>query len=82
MSNFGFSVGVGGYDDENRLLNWDRNDGKLDQAWSRSAVGNWTPKTENSSNTSYTHSDAHELTVVTEPELSRSYWTRSLARGG
>ncbi len=64
MSNFGFSVGVGGYDDENRLLNWDRNDGKLAQAWSRSAVGNWTQKTENSSSTSYTHSDAHELTSI------------------
>jgi RHS repeat-associated protein len=70
MSNYGFSVGASGYDDEDRLLNWDRADGNLDQSWTRSDIGNWNQKTENSINTTYTHNDAHELTAIDSTSIS------------
>ena len=42
MSGYGFSVGANGYDAEDRLVNWDRSDANLDQAWDLSPVGDWT----------------------------------------
>jgi len=42
MSGYGFSVGSSGYDDEDRLVNWQRSDTNLDQARNLSAVGNST----------------------------------------
>ena len=70
MSNFGFGVGGSGYDDENRLVNWNRSDGNLDQSWNLSPVGDWNQKTENAINTNYTHNDAHELTAIDNTAIS------------
>jgi hypothetical protein len=39
MSSYGFAVGSSGYDDEDRLVNWQRPDTNLDQSWNLSAVG-------------------------------------------
>jgi hypothetical protein len=33
MSGYGFSVGSSGYDEEDRLVNWERTDSALDQSW-------------------------------------------------
>ena len=64
MSDFGYAVGPGGYDDEDRLVNWDRDDGNLDQSWNLSAVGDWDAYTENASTETRTHNAVHELTGV------------------
>jgi len=61
MSGFGFDVGTSGYDDEDRLTNWQRDDSGLDQAWNLSLVGNWNSFTENASVQNRTHGPAHEL---------------------
>ena len=41
LSGFGFSTGATGYDDEDRVKNWNRADGNQNQAWSLSLVGDW-----------------------------------------
>ena len=67
MSGYGFSVGANGYDAEDRLVNWDRSDANLDQAWDLSPVGDWDSFTENASVQNRTHGPTHEiLTVATQ----------------
>lgn len=61
MSNHGFSVG--GNDDEDRLVNWNRTSG-LNQSWNLSLVGDWDAITENSSTQNRTHGAAHELATA------------------
>ena len=39
MSDYGFNVGTAGYDDEDRLVAWNRADSNLDQSWDLSLVG-------------------------------------------
>ena len=39
LSGYGFAVGSSGYDDEDRLVNWERSDSSLDQSWNLSLVG-------------------------------------------
>ncbi|WP_419188013.1 hypothetical protein [Stieleria bergensis] len=70
MSNYGFDVGVSGYDDEDRLVNWSRDDSNLDQSWNLSLVGDWTSYTENASVQSRTHGSAHELLTVASQSVS------------
>ncbi|HBJ35329.1 MAG TPA: hypothetical protein DDZ51_11370 [Planctomycetaceae bacterium] len=67
MSGYGFSVGSSGYDDEDRLVNWERPDTNLDQSWNLSAVGNWTCTTENSSTQNRTHGPTYEMLTVWPP---------------
>ncbi|OYP36784.1 hypothetical protein CGZ80_06960 [Rhodopirellula sp. MGV] len=64
MSGFGFDVGASGYDDEDRLVSWERDDNNLDQAWNLSLVGDWDSYTENASVQTRTHGDTHELLTV------------------
>jgi len=64
MSGYGFAVGSSGYDDEDRLVNWQRADTNLDQSWDLSLVGNWDTYTENASAQSRTHGPTHELLTV------------------
>ena len=64
---YGFSVGARGYDAEDRLVNWERSDTNLDQAWDLSPVGDWDSFTENASVQNRTHGPAHELLTVDEP---------------
>ena len=47
MSGYGFDVGTSGYDDEDRLVSWERDDNNLDQAWK--VTGTATPRTPASS---------------------------------
>jgi RHS repeat-associated protein len=61
MSGYGFAVGSSGYDEEDRLLNWERTDSNLDQSWDLSLVGDWDSFTENSSTQNRTHGPTHEL---------------------
>jgi len=61
MSGYGFDVGTSGYDDEDRLVAWNRDDNNLDQAWNLSLVGDWNSVTENASAQSRTHGPTHEL---------------------
>ena len=61
MSGYGFDVGATGYDDEDRLVNWNRSDNNLDQAWNLSLVGDWNSITENTSTQNRTHGPTHEM---------------------
>jgi RHS repeat-associated protein len=61
MSGYGFDVGTSGYDDEDRLVSWQRDDNNLDQAWDLSLVGDWNNFTENASIQSRTHGPTHEI---------------------
>jgi len=61
MSGYGFDVGTSGYDDEDLLVAWNRDDNNLDQAWNLSLVGDWNSVTENASTQSRTHGPTHEL---------------------
>ena len=68
MSGYGFDVGGSGYDNEDRLVNWQRSDSNLNQAWNLSLVGDWTSITENCSTQNRTHGPTDELVSV-----ARSY---------
>ena len=70
MSNYGFTTGASGYDDADRLKNWNRSDGGLDHSWDLSLVGDWNSQTENTQSTSFTHNNVHELTAVGSTPLA------------
>ncbi len=70
MSDYGFTVGSSGYDDEDRLVNWERDDTNLDQSWSLSLVGDWNSITENLSTQNRTHGAAHELLTAASASIS------------
>ncbi|QDT57272.1 tRNA(Glu)-specific nuclease WapA precursor [Caulifigura coniformis] len=70
MSGYGFTVPTGGYDDEDRLTAWERDDSGLDQAWSLSDVGDWNTFTENGTPQTRTHGNAHELTAIAANALT------------
>ena len=61
MSNYGFNVGSSGYDDEDRLVAWNRADGALSKSWNLTAVGDWDDVTENGVLQDRTHGPTHEL---------------------
>ena len=64
MSGYGFSVGGNGYDDEDRLVAWQRADSALNQSWDLSLVGDWDSITENTTTQNRTHGSTHELLTV------------------
>ncbi len=64
MSGYGFDVGTAGYDDEDRLVNWQRADNNLDQSWNLTSVGDWGSFTENANVQSRTHGPTHELLTI------------------
>lgn len=73
MSNYGWDTddsGSSGYDDDDRLKYWERDDSNLTQEWSLSFVGDWNSITENTVATTHTHNDVHELTDVGSNSLS------------
>ena len=55
---------------EDRLVNWERDDGQLDQAWNLSAVGDWDSYTENAAVQTRTHNAVHELTGIDSQSLT------------
>jgi RHS repeat-associated protein len=57
-------VGGSSYDSQDRLVNWQRSDNNLTQAWNLSLVGDWNNITENSQTQSRTHGPTHELLAV------------------
>ncbi len=61
LSGYGFNVGGSCYDEEDRLVNWERSDNNLDQAWNLGLVGDWNSITENALAQSRTHGPTHEL---------------------
>lgn len=61
---------ISGYDDENRLVNWERDDTNLDLSWNLSDVGDWDSFTENAVTQNRTHDDTHELTAIDMTALS------------
>jgi len=63
MTNWGFTIPAGGHDNEDRLVNWQRNNGIDNQQWNLSLVADWTDTTINGSQELRTHDDAHELTA-------------------
>ena len=70
MSGYGYDVGPNGYDAEDRLVNWDRADGSLDQAWDLSPAGDWDRFIENADAQDRTHNAVHELTAIDGAALS------------
>ena len=64
MSGYGFSVGANGYDTEDRLIAWTRNDNQLNQSWNLTAVGDWDDFTENGNVQDRTHGLTHEMLTV------------------
>ena len=70
MSGYGYDAGPSGYDDEDRLVNWERDDGNLDQAWNLSAVGDWDSFTEEGVVQNRTHNAVHELTGIDSQSLT------------
>jgi RHS repeat-associated protein len=67
MSGYGFTAG---YDDEDRLVSWDRADNTLDQAWNLSPVGDWNSITQNSTVQNRTHGPVHELLTAAGESLT------------
>ncbi len=73
MSNFGWTTdnsGSSGFDGDDRLTYWERDDSNLTQEWSLSIVGDWNSITENTVATTHTYNDIHELTAVGGSSLS------------
>ena len=60
MSNYGFSIPSGGYDDEDRLTSFNRTVG-LTQSWNLSLVGDWNSVTTNGTAQARTLGPSHEL---------------------
>ena len=70
MSPYGYDTTPAGYDADDRLIAWQRDDGQLDQAWNLSAVGDWDQFTENASTQTRTHNAVHELTGIDSQPLT------------
>ncbi len=63
MANYSWSVPTGGFDAEDRLVNWSRANGNSQQ-WSLTHTGDWSSQTVNGMATSRTHSNVHEITAI------------------
>jgi len=61
MSGYGFTVPTSGYDDEDRLVSYQRTNNTLSQSWNLSLVGDWNSVTTNGTAQSRTHDPTHEL---------------------
>jgi RHS repeat-associated protein len=61
MSGYGFSIPTNGYDSEDRLVGYNRNDNNMSQTWNLSLVGDWNSVTTNGTAQSRTHGPTHEL---------------------
>ena len=70
MSGYGFDVGTAGYDDEDRLVAWNRDDSQLNKSWDLSLVGDWDSVTENGSQQNRTHGPTHELLTAANESVT------------
>ena len=60
MSNYGFTIPTSGYDNEDRLVTYNRTSG-LSQSWNLSTVGDWNSVITNGTAQNRTHGPTHEL---------------------
>lgn len=67
---YGFTVPAGGYDAEDRLVGWNRDDGQKNQSWSLSLAGDWNTFTENAVAQTRAHNNVHELTAIDQTALA------------
>ncbi|MBX3445091.1 MAG: hypothetical protein KF774_22015, partial [Planctomyces sp.] len=70
LSGYGFTVPNGGYDDEDRLVEWNRDDSGLDQVWDLSPVGDWDEFTQNTVVQTRVHGLTHELLEIDSVPLA------------
>ena len=64
---YGFNTGTNNdqvYDDEDRLIEWNRDDGNLNRVWNLSLVRDFNSVTTNTNQVTWTHNPAHETTAV------------------
>ena len=64
MSGFGFDTGptnTDGYDDQDRLVAWNRTDEASDNSWLLRPVGHWETATQGTRTTAYQHGPSHEI---------------------
>jgi RHS repeat-associated protein len=61
MSGYSFTVPTTGYDDEDRLVDFDGAADQVDQSWNLSLVGDWDSVTTDSTTQNRTHGPTHEL---------------------
>ena len=59
-----------GYDDEDRLVAWERDDAAQDLSWTLSDVGDWDAYTTNTVTETRTHNAVHELTAIDSNPLT------------
>ena len=69
MSNYGFSIPTSGYDNEDRLVSYNRTSG-LSQSWGLSLVGDWNSVTTNGTSQTRTHGPTHELLTAASQSVS------------
>ena len=62
LADYSFTTGATGYDDEDRLTNYDR--GTLSQQWDLSLEGDWNTFSENGVIENRTHGPSHEVNTV------------------
>ena len=69
MSNYGFTIPTSGYDNEDRLVTYNRTAG-LSQSWILSTVGDWNSVTTNGTSQTRTHGPTHELLTAASQSVS------------
>ena len=69
MSNYGFTIPTSGYDNEDRLVSYNRTSG-LSQSWGLSLVGDWNSVTTNGTSQTRTHGPTHELLTAASQSVS------------
>ena len=62
LSPYGFEQSQ--FDNEDRLVQWNRKDGNKDQSWILSFERDWTSFTEQATTTARTHNNAHEIVTL------------------
>ncbi len=67
MSGYGFTAD---YDDEDRLVSYQRTNNTLTQSWNLSPVGDWNSITQNSAVQNRTHGPVHELLTAASESLT------------
>lgn len=63
LANHSWSTGLGGIDDEDRLVSWSATNGDT-QSWSLSHTGDWLMTSINGSTETRTHNSAHEIATI------------------
>ena len=69
MAPYSWTTGPGGYDDEDRLTNWQRINGDS-KTWNLSPVHDWTSTTINGALQTRTHGPAHEILTMAGANVS------------